>query len=46
MPEPDEDEEQIGFDQAPGTFEENLAALLGVDPEAVEDGLEEPGQDT
>jgi len=42
---PDPDDEQIGFDQAPGTFEETLGALLEVDPEAVEDGEEEPEQD-
>lgn len=30
---------------AEGDFEENLAAILGVDPEAVEDGEEEPPQE-
>jgi hypothetical protein len=38
---PEEDEERF---QAEGDFEENLRAVLGVDPEAVEDGEEEPEQ--
>jgi hypothetical protein len=42
---PDPEEERIGFEDAPGDFEENLAALLGVDPETVEDGEEEPPQE-
>jgi len=36
------------YDEAvsvPGTFEENLAAILEVDPEDLEDGTEEPEQD-
>jgi hypothetical protein len=39
--EPD-DEERFGLE---GTFEENLAKLLKVDPESVADGEEEPEQD-
>ena len=42
MRDPKDDEERVGFD---GSFEENLSTLLGVDPEAVEDGVEEPEQD-
>ena len=38
MPDPDFDEE-IGL---PGDFAENLKKALGVDPEDLEDGLEEP----
>jgi hypothetical protein len=41
MPEPDYDE-PVGL---PGSFDENLKAILGVDPEALEDDLEEPEQD-
>ncbi len=41
MPDPDYDEE-IGL---PGSFDENLKAILGVDPEDLEDGEEEPEQD-
>jgi hypothetical protein len=42
MPDPEEDEERISL---PGTFEDNLKAILEVDPEALEDGEEEPEQD-
>jgi hypothetical protein len=43
MPEPeDEGEERIS---TPGDFESNLKAILEVDPEAMEDGEEEPPQD-
>jgi hypothetical protein len=42
MPPDDKDEERFA---AEGDFEENLEAILGVDPEAVEDGEEEPPQD-
>jgi len=40
--EPPENEERFS---TPGDFEENLSAILGVDPEAVEDGEEEPPQE-
>jgi len=41
--EPDpEDEERFSL---PGDFQENLESILGVDPEAVEDGEEEPPQE-
>jgi hypothetical protein len=42
MPDPDYDEE-IGL---PGTFEENLQTVLGVDADDLEDGTEEPEQDS
>jgi hypothetical protein len=41
MPDPDYDEE-IGL---PGDLDENLRRVLEVDPEAVEDGEEEPPQE-
>ncbi|MGD0320472.1 MAG: hypothetical protein ABSC00_02530 [Acidimicrobiales bacterium] len=39
---PEEDEERASL---PGDFESNLKAILEVDPEALEDGEEEPPQD-
>ncbi len=44
-PDLDPDDEEVGFDDAPGDFEENLAALLEVDPEAMDPTIEEPEQD-
>jgi len=41
MPDPDYDEPVA----LPGDFEENLKAILDVDPDDVEDVGEEPGQD-
>ncbi|MHB8682054.1 MAG: hypothetical protein ACYDA2_08170 [Acidimicrobiales bacterium] len=38
----EEDEERFAV---PGDFQENLTAILGVDPEDVEDGEEEPPQE-
>ncbi len=38
----EEDEERFS---APGDFEASLKAILEVDPEALEDGEEEPEQD-
>jgi hypothetical protein len=40
MPDPENEE----LFAAPGDFEENLKKVLEVDPEAVEDGEEEPEQ--
>jgi hypothetical protein len=42
MPDPDEDEERFTVE---GDFTENLRRILEVDPEAVEDGEEEPSQE-
>jgi hypothetical protein len=42
--EPPDDESDARF-STPGEFEDNLKAILGVDPEAVEDGEEEPPQE-
>ena len=41
MPDPEDSERFSG----PGTFEENLAAILDVDPKDLEEGTEEPEQD-
>lgn len=44
MPRPPGEEDEELF-EAPGPFEDDLRAVLGVDPEAVEDGEEEPPQE-
>lgn len=44
MPPDEEEEERVELGGS-GDFETDLKAILGVDPEDLEDGLEEPPQE-
>jgi|GEM_PF-2583391 len=41
---PEDDEERVSLGE--GTFEENLATVLGADPDEMDDSIEEPEQGT